>query len=46
MHGRSCHCGAYWSSLAASPSPHGRSQAHARRSRVEGGEGVASFAVD
>ena len=33
-------------SLAASPSPPGRSRAHARRSRVEGGESLANFAVD
>ena len=33
-------------SLAASPSPPGRSRAHARRSRAEGGEGLANFAVD
>jgi len=33
-------------SLAASPSPPGRSRAHARRSRTEGGEGLANFAVN
>jgi len=33
-------------SLAASPSLPGRSRAHARRSRVEGGEGLANFVVD
>jgi len=33
-------------SLAASPSPPGRSRAHAQRSRAEGGEGLANFAVD
>jgi len=36
----------YKLSLAASPSPPGRSGAHARRSRAEGGEGLANFAVD
>ena len=33
-------------SLAASPSPPGRSRAHAWRSHAEGGEGLANFAVD
>ena len=39
-------CSQARASLAASPSPPGRSRAHARQSRAEGGEGLANFAVD